>query len=258
MLQTDIFVRYANEMADSSAEIIKNYFRKPITVDDKKDASPVTIADKESEACIRKIIETNFPDHGIIGEEYGSYQENRPFTWVIDPIDGTKAFISGKPSFGTLIALLHNGKPILGIINQPITKERWLGVSGSPSLFNNSPIKTRACNKIEQATLYTTDPDIFNKSEKPLFNNLAQKVKLLRYGADCYAYGLLALGFVDIVCESSLKIYDFAALIPIIEGAGGMITDWNGKALDINNQSGQALALGDKNLFDKTAKLLKA
>ena len=153
MFSEVFFIPYLNQMADEAALVIKNYFRKPINIDDKQDDSPVTIADKKSEAVIRKIIEKNFPTHGIIGEEYGSTRENADFVWVIDPIDGTKAFISGMPTFGTMVALLYEGKPVLSIINQPISGERWLGIIGQPTTLNNKPIKTRNCSQLNQATL---------------------------------------------------------------------------------------------------------
>ncbi|MGD9638180.1 MAG: histidinol-phosphatase [Alphaproteobacteria bacterium] len=242
-------VHCAEEMVDAAGTVIKKYFRQPLEADDKPDNSPVTKADKESETVIRNLIEKHFPSHGIIGEEFGSINEGNDWVWVIDPIDGTKAFISGKPSFGTLLALTFAGNPVLGIINQPITNERWLGITGQETLFNGNPVKTRKCPNIKQASLYATEPEMFNGDDKTAFNNLSSQVKMTRFGADCYAYGLLAMGFIDIVCEASLKRHDFMAMRPIIEGAGGVITDWQGKELNINSQTGKVIAIGDKALL---------
>ena len=166
------------------------------------------------------------------------------YVWVLDPIDGTKAFITGLPIFGTLIALLHRGKPVLGIIDQPILKERWLGVSGERSTFNGKPIQVRACPTLDRAYMYSTAPIMFPGAFEKRHEALTQKVKLFRWGGDCYAYGLLASGHVDLVVENSLKLYDFAALVAVIKGAGGLITDWQGKELDIHSD-GSVLAAGD-------------
>lgn len=238
------FIRAVNQFADISGEVIRKYFRKPIMVDDKSDASPVTIADKEVEEKIRSRIGELFPDHGIFGEEYGKSKIDARYVWVIDPIDGTKAFISGKPSFGTLIALLEDGYPILGVIDQPITQERWLGAKGQDSLWNGQKIGVRKCDNLAKATLYATAPEMFVGEDYQDFLRLYSSVKLPRYGADCYAYGLLAMGFVDLVVEASLKPYDYCSLVPIIEGAGGKITDWQGNKLGLDSD-GRVIAAGD-------------
>lgn len=240
----DEFISAINQLADISGDVIRKYFRKPITVDDKPDASPVTIADREVEEKIREQIINLFPDHGIFGEEYGKSQMDAEYIWVIDPIDGTKAFITGKPSFGTLIALLKDGYPILGLIDQPITKERWLGASGCNSTLNGQDIHVRSCDSLAKATLYATAPEMFCGDDFTAFSRLYKSVKLPRYGADCYAYGLLSMGFVDLVVEASLKPYDYSALVPIIEGAGGKITDWQGQKLNLNSD-GKVAASGD-------------
>lgn len=237
-------VEIAHSLADAAGAVIRGYFRTPVAVDDKADASPVTVADRESEAAMRKLINTTCPGHGIYGEEYGLENTDAEWVWVLDPVDGTKAFITGKPSFGTLIALLHHGKPVLGVINQPILDERWVGVAGQPTTMNGQPVRCRPCPELSHAALYATGPEIFKGDDVPAFNRLRDTVKLTRFGADCYAYGLLALGFVDLVVESTLQPYDYLAMGPIIEGAGGVVTDWQGQPLGLKT-NGHVIAAGD-------------
>jgi inositol-phosphate phosphatase/L-galactose 1-phosphate phosphatase/histidinol-phosphatase len=238
-------------MADLAGAIISGYFRRKVEIEDKDDASPVTIADRQSEAAMRQLINQHFPDHGILGEEYGPERVDAEWVWVLDPIDGTKAFITGKPSFGTLIALLHHGKPVLGIIDQPILKERWLGVADRPSQLNGAEIACRACPELAQAALYATTPEMFKGADIDAFERLRSSVKLSRFGADCYAAGLLALGCIDLMVEASLQPYDYLALVPVIEGAGGVITDWQGARLGLNSD-GRIIAAGDRRLHQAT------
>ena len=193
---------------------------------------------------MRALLTEHVPQHGVFGEEHGAVRTDADYVWVLDPIDGTKAFITGLPIFGTLIALLHHGKPVLGVIDQPILKERWLGVSGERSTFNGQPIQVRACPRLAHAYMYSTAPLMFTGEWEKRHEALTQQVKLFRWGGDCYAYGLLASGHVDLVVENSLKLYDFAALVPVVKGAGGLITDWQGGELDINSD-GSVLAAGD-------------
>jgi len=169
----------------------------------------------------------------VFGEEHGAVRTDADYVWVLDPIDGTKAFITGLPLFGTLIGLFHRGKPVLGIIDQPILQERWLGVAGERSTLNGKPISARACASVANAYMYSTAPSMFAGGYAKSHQTLTEKVKLFRWGGDCYAYGLLAAGHVDLVVEADLKLYDYAALIPVITGAGGVITDWKGKPLDM-------------------------
>jgi inositol-phosphate phosphatase/L-galactose 1-phosphate phosphatase/histidinol-phosphatase len=237
-------VALAHRLADAARPIAAHYFRTAVTVDDKTDDSPVTIADREAEAAMRALLTEYVPDHGVFGEEHGAVRTDAEYVWVLDPIDGTKAYITGLPIFGTLIALLHRGTPVLGVIDQPILKERWLGVSGERSTFNGKPIQVRACSDLAQAYMYSTAPIMFPGAFEKRHAALTQKVKLFRWGGDCYAYGLLASGHVDLVVENSLKLYDFAALVPVIKGAGGLITDWRGQELDIRSD-GSVLAAGD-------------
>jgi inositol-phosphate phosphatase / L-galactose 1-phosphate phosphatase / histidinol-phosphatase len=237
-------VTLAHRLADVARPIAARYFRTAVTVDDKTDLSPVTVADREAEAAMRDVLAEQVPEHGVFGEEHGAVRTDADFVWVLDPIDGTKAFITGLPIFGTLIALLHRGKPVLGVIDQPILDERWLGVEGERSTFNGKPIGVRACPALDHAYMYSTAPIMFSGAFEKRHEALTRKVKLFRWGGDCYAYGLLALGHVDLVVENSLKLYDFAALAPVIKGAGGLITDWRGYELDIESD-GSVLAAGD-------------
>jgi inositol-phosphate phosphatase / L-galactose 1-phosphate phosphatase / histidinol-phosphatase len=247
----------ATDLADAAGTAIRPYFRQKLAVHDKSDLSPVTIADREAEAAMRRLIADRFPDHGIIGEEFGRERENAEFVWVLDPIDGTKSFISGVPLFGTLIALARNGHPIVGIIDQPISRERWIGATGRPTLFNGAPACVRPCASLGAATLFATSPDMFVGAEKVAFGCVAEAAKLVRFGADCYAYGLLALGFVDLVIEASLKAYDFSAVLPIVEGAGGIASDWHGAKLSVESD-GRVVVAGDRRTHEEVLRLLTA
>ncbi|KAF3948763.1 hypothetical protein CMV_025278 [Castanea mollissima] len=231
--ELDRIAQVANTVADAAGEVIRKYFRNKFEILDKEDQSPVTIADKEAEESMVSIILENFPSHAIYGEENGwrCKEKFSDYVWVLDPIDGTKSFITGKPVFGTLIALLYRGTPILGIIDQPVLRERWIGISGRRTTLNGQEVSTRSCPKLSQAYLYTTSPHLFSGEAEEAFARVRNKVKVPLYGCDCYAYALLASGFVDLVIESGLKPYDFLSLIPVIEGAGGVITDWKGNQL---------------------------
>jgi histidinol phosphatase-like enzyme (inositol monophosphatase family) len=249
------FSRLANTLADESGKIIRSHFRQPFEVISKGDASPVTIADRGAEARIREIIERERPQDGILGEEFGIKESGSGLTWVIDPIDGTKSFVIGRPTFGTLIALCEGDAPVLGIIDQPITGERWVGVRGQPTLFKNAPVKTRPCKKLKDACAASTTPAMFSKTG-PVFERIEPAVKMLAWGGDCYMYGLLASGHMDLCFEASLSPYDFAALVPVVEGAGGMMCDWNGKPLTLTSD-GRVIALGDQTLKQDVLKILQ-
>lgn len=257
--ELDRFAEIGNELADAAGEVIRQYFRKSFDILDKDDLSPVTVADRAAEESMVSIIEENFPSHAIFGEENGwrCKEKFAEFVWVLDPIDGTKSFITGNPLFGTLIALLYRGKPILGIIDQPVLRERWIGISGRKTTLNGEEVSTRYCAKLSQSYLYTTSPHIFSGDAEVAFARVRSKVKVPLYGGDCYAYALLASGFVDLVIESGLKPHDFLSLIPVIEGAGGLITDWSGHQLQweasINShpKSFNVLAAGGKDLHQQ-------
>ena len=257
MGELDPFLALAADLADAAGEAIRPYFRQPIAVTDKPDLSPVTVADRAAEAAMRRLIAARFPEHGIIGEEYGAERADAEFVWVLDPIDGTKSFISGVPLFGTLIALAQQGRPILGIIDQPISRERWIGAAGHPATFNNTAIRCRPCAALAGATVYSTSPDMFPGPDAAAHGRIAKAAKLVRFGADCYAYGLLASGFIDLVVEASLKPYDFSAMVPIVEAAGGIATDWQGKSLTLASD-GRVLVAGDPNAHREALALLAA
>jgi inositol-phosphate phosphatase / L-galactose 1-phosphate phosphatase / histidinol-phosphatase len=240
----DIFLALALRLADAAGEVIRPYFRSPLAVSDKADLTPVTAADRAAEETMRGLIEARFPQHGILGEEFGRVREDAEFVWTLDPIDGTKSFISGVPLFGTLIALTRDRRPILGVIDQPISRERWVGAAGRPTTLNGAAISCRACPTLAGATLFATTPEMFKGEDAASFARLSAAVKLTRFGADCYAYGLLAAGFVDLVLEAGLKPYDFCAMVPIVGGAGGVATDWRGASLDLASE-GRVLVAGD-------------
>ncbi|MCX8010730.1 MAG: histidinol-phosphatase [Ignavibacteria bacterium] len=228
MSSIENYKTFAKALALKSGEVIKNYFRKKIVVESKYDLSPVTIADKKAEEIMREMIMREFPTHGIIGEEFGEYNHIAEFQWVLDPIDGTKSFICGAVNFGTLIALTQNGFPILGVINLPILNELLIGDNNSTEL-NSEVVKVRNCESLSDAILLTIDHlNIAKYQNMHRFENLLRKVKLYRNFGDCYGYYLLVTGFADIVIDPIMSIWDTMALIPIVRGADGVITDYNG------------------------------
>ncbi len=238
------YVDFAHRLADAAGAVARKYFRAPIAIDNKADDTPVTIADREAEAAMRALIADHHPLHGILGEEEGAEREDAKLVWVLDPIDGTRAFIAGKPSFVTLIALVRDGVPVLGIIDQPVARERWVGVAGAPTRFNGQTVTTRSCARLDQAIMNTTSPELFAGEDAHAFARLSAAVKHTLYGGDGYAYGLVAGGFIDVVAEADLKPYDFCALAPVVEGAGGVMTDWRGRKLTMNSD-GRVVACGD-------------
>jgi inositol-phosphate phosphatase/L-galactose 1-phosphate phosphatase/histidinol-phosphatase len=245
----------ALRLADAAGAVIRPYFRQPLAVDDKQDLSPVTVADRAAEEVMRSLIEDRFPQHGIIGEEFGRVREDAEWVWVLDPIDGTKSFISGVPLFGTLIALARDRRPILGIIDQPILRERWVGIAGGATRLNGAAVHCRVCAELAAATLFATTPEMFKDRDAAAFARVSRTVKLTRFGADCYAYGLVAGGFIDLVLEAGLKPYDFCAMVPIVEGAGGVATDWGGAGLDLDSD-GRVLVAGDRRTHRAALELL--
>ena len=252
------FVGFAHELADAAGVVLRRYFRTAVEVQDKADLSPVTVADRETEQALRGLIGERFPGHGIVGEEFGSLRADAEFVWTLDPVDGTKSFITGRPLFGTLISLTRGGRPLLGVIDQCITRERWVGLAGAQTLWNGTPIGTRACASLAQAVLSTTSPRLFKvASERSAFAELEERVKLPMYGGDCYAYGLLALGFTDLVVETGLRAHDYLALIPVVEGAGGIMTDWQGRPLDAG-ADGRVIAAGDRRVHAAALEILAA
>jgi histidinol phosphatase-like enzyme (inositol monophosphatase family) len=236
----------ALRLADAAGAAIRPLFRGQWSEERKADRSYVTEADRAAEAAMRKLIEAEFPHDGIIGEEYGTRNEGAGRQWVLDPIDGTTSFIAGRPIFGTLIALLQDGWPVLGIIDQPVSGERWVGRIGQPTLFKGTPAATRPLKDLADAVLATTSPNAFTNEEADAFMAVAKSVaeRKIIYGGDCYNYGLVASGHIDVVIEAGLKLHDYAALVPVVEGAGGMMADWQGNPLDAGSD-GTVIALGD-------------
>ena len=223
------FQKFAKHLSNISGEVIKKYFRSKIQVDQKNDKSPVTIADKKAEELMREAILKTYPDHGIIGEEFDDHEGSSEFKWVLDPIDGTKSFICGTVNFGTLIALLKNDEPILGVFNQPILNEFLLG-DNKTSFLNEKIVKVRNCDKLSDAILLTTDHlNVEKYQNAKKFDSLIHKVKFYRGWGDCYGYYLLSTGFADIMIDPIMSFWDIAAIVPIVRGAGGIITDYHGK-----------------------------
>ncbi|WP_141342988.1 histidinol-phosphatase [Bradyrhizobium sp. USDA 3458] len=250
----DFYLSFAAELADSVRPIVLSYFRMPLDVAVKSDASPVTIADRAVELRLRERIEARFPEHGIIGEEIGA-KPGGAFTWIVDPIDGTRSFISGFPLFGTLIALTYQQQPFCGLIDVPFTGERWVAKPGV-ARFGDGLARTSACESIADARFYTTSPDMFRKGEMGPFERLSRAARMRRFGGDCYIYGLLASGHCDIVLETGLQPYDYMALVPIVQGAGGCITDWEGCPLSIHSE-GRVLATATPRLHAEALALIQ-
>lgn len=260
------YAAFAETLADAAAAVTLKYFRQPVDVINKAEGAaydPVTRADRDAESEIRRLIAARYPDHAIIGEEHGSSGDNsggaRRLSWVIDPVDGTRAFISGLPLWGTLIALHDGTRPVIGVIDHPATGERLIGIPGQAWMKEarggQRVLKTRACDDLRHAVLSTTDPALFTAgAETAAYDAVAARVRLTRYGYDCYAYGMLALGFIDIVVEAGLQPYDVQALIPVIEGAGGIITSWSGGPAD---QGGQIIAAGDSRIHQQALAILR-
>ncbi len=252
------FVALANRMADIAGKIIHKYYRTPFIIDRKRDDSPVTIVDREVEAALRDVIQKKRPDDGFLGEELDPIPSKNGLTWVIDPIDGTKSFIVGRPTFGVLIALCENDVPKVGVIDQPILKERWVGADDRPTMFNGRPAKTRKCDNFDNAVFAATSPTMFETLTEygrayEIFETTGNRFV---WGGDCYSYGLLASGFVDIVFEENLSPYDFAALVPIVKGAGGHISNWRGEELTLQS-TGKVIAVGDKELWPVIERVIR-
>ena len=249
------FIALAQRLADAAGEVARAHFRSSRPFEIKADKSPVTAADRDAEKAMRRLIGEAYPDHGVLGEEFGAEGVDRDYVWVLDPIDGTRSFVTGRPLFGILVALAHRGVPILGLIDQPITGERWLGAAGIPSTLNGKPVQVRSCSELSRAVLYAAAPEWFKDADEAAFLRLRSEVQMCLYDADCYAFALLATGLVDLAIECALKPYDYCALVPVVEGAGGVITDWRGRALGLEGE-GTVLAAGDRALHQAALELL--
>lgn len=243
-------------LADAAGAAIRPWFRRPFLVETKEDFSPVTIADREAEAAIRRLLAEYRPGDGVIGEEYGDDRPDAERVWVLDPIDGTRAFVTGRPLFGTLIGLMMAGEPVLGLIDQCIIKDRWIAGPDQPTLFNGQRCHVRHGLKLADARIGTTSPQAFSAADFAAFERVRTAARDTLYGGDCHNYGLVAAGHLDAVIESGLKIHDWAALVPIIKGAGGVMTDWQGHPLTMAS-AGQVIAAGDAALAAEIAGLLE-
>jgi myo-inositol-1(or 4)-monophosphatase len=255
------FKAFIGRLATASGETILPFFRTSLSIEDKSsshDFDPVTEADRAAEAVMRRLIHANFPQHGIVGEEFGNERTDAEYVWVLDPIDGTKSFIAGFPIWGTLIALLHRGTPVFGMMHQPFIGERFSGDSGSAHYQGPSGerrLSVRRCNALNEATCYTTSPLLMNEVDRDAFGRVQSAARLARYGGDCYSYCMLAAGHLDLVVETELKAYDIAALIPIITGAGGVISTWDGGPAQ---NGGRIVAAGDPRVHEAALKLLNS
>ena len=253
------FTAFIGRLATASGETILPFFRTSLSIDNKsaKDFDPVTEADRAAEAVMRRLIKGNFPQHGIVGEEYGNERTDAEYVWVLDPIDGTKSFISGMPAWGTLIALTRFGEPVFGLMNQPFIGERFSGDGGAARYrgpAGERDLRVRPCASLAEAVLFTTSPRLMKAADRRAFAAVEEAVRLSRYGGDCYAYCMLAAGHVDLVIETELKAYDVLALIPIIAGAGGIITTWeNGSPA----AGGRIIAAGDKRVHAEALSVLR-
>ncbi|MGQ3675477.1 histidinol-phosphatase [Xanthobacter sp. TB0139] len=251
---------FVHKLAAQSGQVILPYFRTAMRMDDKGGAygfDPVTEADRAAEQVLREMIGAAFPDHGIIGEEFDAQAGHSDYVWVLDPIDGTKSFISGMPAWGTLIGLLKEGAPLYGMMHQPFIGESFYGDSTQACYRGPAGagrLTTRACARLEDAVLFTTSPRLMNDADRAIFSVVEEKVRLSRYGGDCYAYCMLAAGQIDLVIETELKLHDIAALIPIIEGAGGMVTTWEGES---PAKGGRIVAAGSRAVHEQTLKMLQ-
>ena len=257
-------IAFANRLADASGAVIRPYFRRRIEVTDKGAVEgsvfdPVTAADEEAEQAIRAIIERERPDDGILGEEFGEKASRNGRRWVLDPVDGTRGFITGRHEWGSLIALEEDGDAVLGVIDQPVLKERFVGANGEAHMLTegeNLRLQVRPCAELSEAILCATHPNAyFTPEEREAFTRIESRVRMTRFGGDCYLFVALALGFVDLIVESTFKRWDVAALIPIVEGAGGIITNWQGASCA---DGGQILAAGDVRIHEAAMKLLNA
>jgi histidinol phosphatase-like enzyme (inositol monophosphatase family) len=250
---------FLDRLASAASDSIMPYFRAGVAVENKRSVGfdPVTAADREAEGAMRRLIEAAYPDHGVIGEEYGADRPDAEFVWVLDPIDGTRSFIAGLPLWGVLIGLLHAGKPVAGMMAQPFTGERF-GGDGARAWYAGPggarTLRSRPCTRLSDALLLTTTPLLFKGTDLAAYSRVESSVRLARYGTDCYGYCMVAMGNADIVVETGLQIYDIVALIPIIEGAGGAVTDWRGESAA---RGGQVLATGDRRVHEEALAALK-
>jgi len=254
------FAVFVDELATVSGETILPFFRTMLSVDNKggqRGFDPVTAADRAAETAMRALIRRTFPDHGVVGEEFGPDQAEAEYVWVLDPIDGTKSFIAGMPAWGTLIALTRNGVPVFGMMSQPFIRERFSGDGGGAHYrgpAGKRDLRVRPCESLSEAMLFTTSPLLMKEADRATFGKVEAAVRLSRYGGDCYAYCMLAAGHIDLVIETELKPHDVIPLIPIITGAGGIVTTWDNGPPEAG---GRIIAAGDKRAHAAALELLR-
>jgi len=248
---------FAASLADASGALIRAAANRPFATEVKGDGSPVTAVDRAVEDRLRAMIAERFPGHGIVGEERGAEAADRAMVWIIDPIDGTLPFLAGLPVYGTLIALLRDGAPVLGVIDMPATAERWIGAEGAPTTRNGAPVATRAMASLETALLSTSNPDFYGPADRPALARLKAATRWTVYGGSCLAYARIASGRVDVGVDVALDPFDYLALVPVIAGAGGIITDWRGAALTLASGD-RVLAAGDRRAHAQALEILAA
>ncbi len=232
---TQEIIEFARGLADTSRALIRQSGCYPIHRCSKSDGSPVTATDRTVESRLRELIEDTYPDHGIVGEEHGESSSDRELVWVLDPIDGTLAFMSGIPVYGTLIALLENRAPILGIVDMPATGERWIGCHGHATTRNDEPVRVRDCQNLSAALFSTSNPDYFSASDLPALERLKAATAWTVYGGSCMAYAQIASGRIDVGIDVDFDPHDYLALVPVVEGAGGIVSDWAGDSLTLDS-----------------------
>ena len=252
---TQELIRFANKVADAVAEVHRKYFRQPVSTEYKEDSSPVTQCDKESESVMRELVMKHYPDHGILGEEFPPHQADAEFVWVIDPVDGTKYFMTGHPTFALLLALAYQGKFMLGVIEQAITRERWVGADGVGTFLNGTPVHTRHCDSLDKAIIARAGFEWHTEGRDHYIDKVWKATHWAQWGVSPYDYGLLSMGQLDLVITAGPLVHDFAALDPIIRNAGGIITDWYGNQLTIDSPN-HVVALGNPDLHAEIIQLL--
>ncbi len=249
------FITFAHQLADADGAVLKKYFRTGVASEAKVDESPVTRADREAEQAVRDLIEATYPDHGIHGEEFDTVRGDAEWLWLVDPLDGTKSFLKGKPTFGLLIGLAHHGRYVLGVIDQPITGDRWLGADGHGTSHNGQQVKTRPCSELSNAVMAAVGWDTATEADEPKISPLRRKARWLMFGLECIAYGMMANGTLDLAIDADLGIDDIAALEPVVRNAGGVLTDLKGGTVD-TTYAGRILASGDPRLHEQAVRLL--
>ena len=249
------FKSFANHLADEAAIITRQYFGQKLDIITKGDDSPVTIADRTIEMRLREIVEHERPDDGILGEEFGPKETKSGYTWVFDPIDGTKSFTIGRPTFGNLIGLCDSETPILGIINHPILNQRWVGMTGEQTTMNGATVSVRPCPTLKDAIFGTGSATQISHDDPARFSRIEAATRYTVFQGDCYFYGLMANGMMDAIVEDHLGIYDFVALVPVIEGAGGIITDWKGNPKTLHGDA-RVIATGAQNIHDNLLEII--